>query len=145
MPSSRQVRITRRAISPRLATSTFSNIGRLEPRGLALLQEGPDALPAFLARPYAGDEVRRVLVDLSVVGRRATDQLLADALRLRPARQEGAHHLLDGRVQLGIGHDAVDEADGQRVGRVEALAGQEEAQGPALTDLLDDVGRDRRR
>src|SRR4029450_3547494 len=141
MPRSRQVRMIRTAISPRLAmrtrrnTSTTPPSGRLRsvqasgaasPAGLSLLKEGGHALTAFFAGASGGDQCRGVLIDRrTTVARHSPDELLACCQPIRPACKQLVNNSPNGYIDLSSRHDLMHEADRERALGVEALAGEE--------------------
>src|SRR5271167_2030880 len=115
MPMSRAAAMTRQAISPRLATRILRNtlllLARrldahrfelLNPIGLAFLQEGGDALPAFRRNADFRDALRRV-GDHGVIrgsGGYGADQVLDLGVRLAAAEHEVAEQGVDRAVEF---------------------------------------------
>ena len=131
IPSSRQARKTRSAISPRFATRSFwmpttaSRFSRKARR---------PSWPSSLVRRWA---MRRSVPRPS--GRSSTSFFACRAAS-GPAVRSSATIRCDGRVEI-LGH-LVDEADPQRGRRVEALARDEVAPRRARADLRQRVRRD---
>src|SRR6266571_4608873 len=103
-PSRRAVRITRQAISPRLATRSLPNTlaFALGPGRLALFEERRDALLAFRRDADLGDAPGGIR-DQRVVQRPpgdGPDELLDFPQRLRPAREEVLEQRIEARIEL---------------------------------------------
>src|SRR3954447_15966255 len=62
IPSSRQVRKMRTAISPRFATRSFEVVLMSEPGGRALLEERPQTVLPFFAGPPRGGPRQQILL-----------------------------------------------------------------------------------
>src|SRR5437867_3879551 len=137
MDCSRQARITRTAISPRLATRTFIGSATLE-AGPALLPEGLHALPMI-----RGLDQYRLAEALERPGRvqigahAGLDHPLgqAERLRRRGGQPRGERARFAG--ELAVLHDAVDEPAAQRLIGGDDLAGQHELLGAPEPDELD--------
>src|SRR5439155_14120821 len=139
------VRITRQAISPRLAIRILRNTLAL-PRGLALLEERRDPLfplrrGADLGDPPCGVGAQRIVdrpagnvahqvLDAGVGGSGAGEQLLPQ--------------LTDECVQLSGRHYGGEQADAQRLGGVEYLGAEEIAARGARPDSTQHIGADGR-
>src|SRR5579862_190444 len=148
MPKSRAAAMTRQAISPRLATRILRNtllflprrldahrFELLHPIGLAFLEEGGDALPAFRRDADFRDALRRV-GDHGVVGGtrgHGADQVLDLGVSLAPAEHEVAEQRIDRAVEFfrrgnirqqahAIGLAGVDYFPCEKVAPREALA-----------------------
>src|ERR1700704_4530062 len=148
-PSRRAVRITRHAISPRLAIRTLPNTSVFSPPPgrLALLEERGDALLAFGRDADLGDAPGGVRDQRCVhgpSGNRA-DQLLDFRMRFTTTRQQVLNDFLNARIELVGGNTRGQEADAVRLGGVEHLGGEEIAPRGALADRAQHVGTDRRR
>src|SRR5689334_7740676 len=124
-PSSWQARITRTAISPRLAIRTRSNIVTY-PRRAPLFQEGANALLPLWADAQPRDGRRRRLARLIWLQRRdGAGEHLGCAHARWPVLADLAQRLRHRRVQFVKRDDLVNQPDGERALRVEALGGQE--------------------
>src|SRR5688500_16069484 len=104
IPRRRAVRITRQAISPRLAMSSLRNTSGLpgRPGRLALLEERNDAFLAFgrsadLGNAPGGVGHQRII---HRVQRYGANQALYAGVRLRAARQQVRHQALQCLIQL---------------------------------------------
>ena len=119
IPSSRQVRKMRTAISPRFATRSFRDACQSQEGG-RFSRNARKPVLALVARPPVGGARQQILL----VARLEHEPLrLADGGRA--AGEDVGDDPLDRRVE--IGGDLVDEPDPQRRRRVEALAGEEVA------------------
>src|SRR5258706_14689285 len=144
MPMRRAVRVTRQAISPRLAIRILANTGRTlfllpgalfhrlrQPGGFSLLEKGAHSFPALRGRPGGGDAGGHVVhqsgVDPPPCHR--TDQVLGDRVRPRRALNELAEDRVHRRVQLLGLRQLLHEADAVRFRRRKALGGEEIAAG----------------
>src|SRR3954463_9291111 len=141
MPMRCAVRITRQAISPRLAIRIFANTLAL-PRGLALLEERRDAFLALGRRADLGDAPRRVRLQRIVD--RPSGNVAHQGLDARkgPAAtgEQVLSQLTDERVQLRGWHDGAQQADAQRFRGVEYL-GSEEVAAPGARPQGAQAGR----
>ena len=146
----RQVRATRTAISPRLATRTFAERGhgrdrrgQGHPIGLALLQERPHPLLAFGGDAQLGDALDGVALHvLHPAPGHLADQRLGLADRARARLEQLVHMAVHHRVEVLLGHRRADQADLLRAHGLEALAGEEQLARRRLADLGDHVRRD---
>ena len=85
------------------------------PVGLALLEESPQALLALGRRAPLGDAGRGHVANvLGLTARHVAHERLRRGDGPRRRLQQLAHALVDGGVELALGHDAVDEADRER-------------------------------
>src|SRR5678810_1424635 len=104
----------RTAISPRLATSTFvtrractasrfaATSGLGIPSGLALFEEGVEALLALVGPAQAGNGACRVFLHLVELRPGDTvDELFGGGDRLGAGFQEAVHPALDGEIYFG--------------------------------------------
>src|SRR5262245_17201140 len=143
-PSSWQARMTRTAISPRLAIRTRSNIVA-NPCRAALLQEGANALLPLRADAQPSNGRRRRLARLIwLQGGHGTGEHLGGAHACRAVLPDLGQRLCYRRIQFVERDDLVNQPDGERTLRVEALGGQEERAGVRLSDLRHDELRDDR-
>src|SRR5882672_1474546 len=82
------------------------------PARLALLEKRPQAFLAFLGHALRGNRVGR---DTDHVVRLRAGYFPDQRLRLGDSLRAGGHHFidttLDGRIQIGLWHDLVNEAD----------------------------------
>src|SRR6267143_4607380 len=149
MPSRRAVRITRHAISPRLAIRTLPNtsVSSPPPGRPALLKERGNALPALGRDADLGDAPRGVRDQRCVHGPagNGADQLLDFCVRLASASKEVLDDFLNARIELVGGNTRGQEADAAGLGGVEYLGGEEIAPRGALADRAHHVRADRRR
>src|SRR6267378_2623510 len=148
-PSARAVRITRHAISPRLAIRTLPNTSVFSspPGRLALLEERGDALLAFGRDADLGDApggVRDQRCVHSPPGNRA-DQFLDPCVRFASASEEVLDYFFNARIELVGGNARRQKADAAGLGGVEYLGGEEIAPRGALADRAHHVRADRRR
>src|SRR5467141_2597924 len=148
MPSLCAVRITRHAISPRLAIRTLPNtsVSSPPPGRLALLEERGDALPALGRDADLGDAPRGVRDQRCVhglPGNRA-DQLLDFRMSFTTPRQQVLNDFLNARIELVGGNTRRQETDAAGLGGVEYLGGEEIAPRGALADRAHHVRADRR-
>src|SRR5882762_11340985 len=137
-PSPRAVRITRHAISPRLAIRILPNTSVFSPPPgrLALLEERGDALPAFGRDADLGDAPRGVRDQRRVhgpPGNRA-DQLLDFRMSFTTPRQQVLNDFFNARIELVGGNTRRQKADAAGLGGVEYLGGEEIAPRGALAD-----------
>src|SRR5690349_3021741 len=145
MPMRFAVRITRQAISPRLAIRILRNTLAL-PRGLALLEERRDAFFALGRGADLGDAPRGLRFQF-VVDRPAGDiahQLLDARVRRGAAGEQVVEQLADEGVELGRLHKRREQSDAQRLFDAEYFGGQEVAARGARADRAHDVRADRR-
>src|SRR2546422_2606891 len=148
-PSLCAVRITRPAISPRLAIRILPNTSVFSPPPgrLALLEERGDALPAFGRDADLGDAPGGIRDQRRVhgpPGNRA-DQLLDFCVRFASASKEVLDDFFNARIERVGGDTRGQEADAAGLGGVEHLGGEEIAPRGALADRAHHVGADRRR
>src|SRR5438309_3592121 len=148
-PSLRAVRITRHAISPRLAIRILPNTSVFSPPPgrLALLEERGDALPAFWRDADLGDAPGGVRDQRCVHGPSGNgpDQLLDFCVRFASAGEEVLDDFFNARIELVGGNTGRQEADAAGLDGVEHLGGEEIAPRGALADRAHHVGADRRR
>src|SRR5467141_147691 len=148
-PSRRAVRITRHAISPRLAIRILPNTSVFSPPPgrLALLEERGDALPAFGRDADLGDAPGGVRDQRRVHGPpgNRTNQLLDFRMSFTTPRQQVLNDFLNARIELVGGNTRRQEADAAGLGGVEYLGGEEIAPRGALADRAHHVRADRRR
>src|SRR5438270_10282405 len=137
-PSARAVRITRHAISPRLAIRTLPNTSAFSPLPgrLALLEERGDALLAFGRHPNLGDAPGGVRDQRCVHGPpgNGADQVLDFRMSFTATRQQVLDDFLNARIELVGGNTRRQEADAAGLGGVEYLGGEEIAPRGALAD-----------
>src|SRR3989441_1270613 len=148
-PSQCAVRITRHAISPRLAIRALPNtsVSSPPPGRLALLEERGDALPALGRDADLGDAPGGVR-DQRCVHRPpgdGADQLLDFCVRFPSASKEMLDDFFNARIERVGGDTRGQEADAAGLGGVEHLGGEEIAPRGALADRAHHVGADRRR
>ena len=151
MPSSRQARMIRTAISPRLAIEHASGHGAIRLHrvhaGLPLLEERPHAFLALGRHSPAARSPRRVS-DVASVGRRRADlgdQLLGGGDRAGRGREDLVDIRGDGRVELVVGTTACTSPIASRARGSESRAGQEQLARGRPSDLRDHERRDDRR
>src|SRR5437763_14810703 len=135
IPSRRAVRMTRQAISPRLAISSLANTSAL-PGGLALAKEGSDAFLAFCGNADLRDPLRRFR-DQALIQRRIghrAHQLLDAGDRRGSAREQVLEQRFDARVEFGRRDHGGKQAESQGLGGVEDLGAEEVAPRRALAD-----------
>src|SRR3989442_11334645 len=111
MDCSRQARITRTAISPRLATRTFIASATLEARP-ALFPEGLHALPMILGLDQ--DRLPEALQrpgGVQIGAHAALDHPLGQAERLRRLGGQARGERARLARELGVVHHTVDEPD----------------------------------
>src|SRR3989475_3776955 len=148
-PSLRAVRITRHAISPRLAIRILPNTSVFSPPPgrLALLEERGDALPALGRDADLGDAPGGVRDQRRVHGPAAdgADQLLDFRMSFTTPRSQVLNEFLNARIELVGGNTRAQEADAAGLDGVEHLGGEEIAPRGALADRAHHGGADRRR
>src|SRR3989454_12698196 len=120
-PSPRAVRISRHAISPRLAIRILPNTSVFSPPPgrLALLEERGDALPPLGGDADLGDAPGGVRDQRRVhgpAGDRA-DQLLDFRMSFTATRQQVLNDFLNARIELVGGNTRGQEADAVQIGR----------------------------
>src|SRR2546425_12217785 len=148
-PRRRAVRITRHAISPRLAIRILPNTSVFSPPPgrLALLEERGDALPALGRDADLGDAPGGVR-DQRCVHRPpgdGADQLLDFCVRFASASKEVLDDFFNARIERVGGDTRGQEADAAGLGGVEHLGGEEIAPRGALAHRAHHVRPDRRR
>src|SRR5207302_8877822 len=148
-PSARAVRITRHAISPRLAIRTLPNksVFSRPPGRLALFEERGDALLAFWRDADRGDAPGGVRDQRCAHGPpgNGADQVLDLCVRFASASEQVLDDCVDARIELAGGNTRRQKPDAAGLGGVEHLGGEEIAPRRALADRADHVGTDRRR
>src|SRR5437773_10196945 len=148
-PSLCAVRITRHAISPRLAIRILPNTSVFSPPPgrLALLEERGDALPALGRDADLGDApggVRDQRCVHAPACNRA-DQILDFCVRFGSASKEVLDDFFNARIELVRENTRGQEADAAGLGGVEHLGGEEITPRGALADRAHHVRADRRR
>jgi len=99
----------------------------MRPPGRALFGEGRRALGGLFRGEELGDE--RLCVPEGLVhgkARNRAHQLLRGADRLGSTQSDGVDLILRGALQIAGRHDAVQQSVGERLRRLESLAGEEE-------------------
>src|SRR3954466_7513192 len=145
MPMRFAVRITRHAISPRLAIRILRNTLAL-PGRLALFEERGDAFASVGGGADLGDAPRRVGLQ-RIVDRPARDvahEVLDAGMRGGAAREQMVEQLADERVEPGGRRERRKETDAQGFFGTEHLRGEEVAARRASADRPHYVGADGR-